>query len=38
MTTLTEFILGLIVGLTIGVPIVACMLLARRCDDQDGQP
>ena len=38
MTTLTAFILGAIVGATIGILIMACLVLARRCDDQDGQP
>jgi hypothetical protein len=38
MTPLTAFIAGCIVGATIGVLIAACMVLARRCDDQDGRP
>jgi hypothetical protein len=38
MTPLTAFIAGVIVGATIGALIMACLVLARRCDDQDGQP
>ena len=38
MTPLVAFILGVFVGATIGILIMACLVLARRCDDQDGQP
>ena len=42
MTTLAAFILGCIVGAIVGgitcTLVMAALGLARRCDDQDGQP